>query len=168
MFDLNDRGGLRRVDTLSTALVNAQTYNPHLMPQQLGTTLTNMANGTYGYRAKTQPVDYGYGPMRQVEVFRGKVGEGTPTRLLIPADDYDAVDGIKGEFVAAHKPPPTAPTANAPAAPPTRALPGPTGPDFWSGGRSQAGPGPALKRPEWVPPEQIPPEQRQLYPELNQ
>ena len=168
MFDLNDRGGLRRVDTLSTALTNAQTFNPHLMPQQLGTTLTNMANGSYGYRAKTQPVDYGYGPMRQVEVFRGKVGEGTPTRLLIPAGDYDAVDGIKGEFVAAHKPPPTAPTANAPAAPPTRALPGPTGPDFWSGGRSQAGPGPALKLPEWVPPEQIPPEQRQLYPELNQ
>ena len=161
MFDLNDRGGLRRVDTLSTALTNTQTYNPHVSPQQLGTTLTNMANGAYGYRAKTQPVDYGYGPMRQVEVFRGKVGQGTPTRLLIPADDYDAVDGIKGEWVAAHKPPPAPSTA--PDAPTT-----PTAPAIPTTPFKPLVSGPMLRTPNWVSPEQIPPEQRRLYPELNQ
>jgi hypothetical protein len=163
MFDLNDRGGLRRVDTLSTALTNAQTYNPHVSPQQLGTTLTNMANGTYGYRAKTQPVDYGYGPMRQVEVFRGKVGQGTPTRLLIPADDYDAVDGIKGEFVNA-QPKPTAAAPAAPAGPAAPAIPRtPYKPLIQSRPGEESG----IRMPQWVPPEQIPPEQRQLYPELN-
>jgi Phage tail lysozyme/N-acetylmuramoyl-L-alanine amidase len=120
-FDLNDRGGLRRVDALSTALWNTQAYNTHLGPQQLGTTLTNMANGSYGYRSK--PIDRNGIPMRQVEVFRGpKVGVGTPTQLLIPADDYDAVDGIKGEFLKAHTPPqgpgaPAAPTRGIPSVP---------------------------------------------------
>ena len=164
MFDLNDRGGLRRVDTLSTALTNTQTFNPHVGTQQLGTTLTNMANGAYGYRAKTQPVDYGYGPMRQVEVFRGKVGQGTPTRLLIPADDYDAVDGIKGEFVAA-QPKPPANTATGPAAPSGSAIPRtPYRPLVQARPGEESG----VRKPAWVPPEQIPPEQRSLYPELNQ
>jgi peptidoglycan LD-endopeptidase CwlK len=166
-FDLNDRGGLKRLDTLNTALWNTQAYNTHVGPQELGTILNNMASNTYGFRAAKGTIDRGDGiPLRQVEVFRGPVGKGTPTRLLIPADDFDAVSGIQQDWQQAHAAPsaPTSPGAPAAPAPASPAIPRtPYKPLVQSRPGEESG----LRLPQWVPPNQIPPEQKQLYPEWN-
>jgi hypothetical protein len=137
-----------------------------------------MANGSYGYRAKQEPVDYnnGLGPMRQVEVYRGKVGQGTPLSILVPVADYDAIDGIKGEFVAAKKPPPTIDAKTLPPPPlppppstePTTVRPSVPMIQSQPGVPNQPQKPRAFQFPPRVPIEQMPPEQRQLYPELNQ
>lgn len=165
MFDRDDRGGIPRVQQLSSALWNTQGYNTERGPQQLGDIMVGMANGTYGYRSKV-----GADGLREVQVFPGKVGEGEPVTLKMDPADVANIDRIKAKFqpAPAQQPGPAIPNAPQAAAPPL------TQPSFFSGTRGQ-GPGsytPALRLPEHfgerVSPEQMPPEQRSLYPELNQ
>ena len=173
MFDLNDRGGIGRINTLSTALWNTQAYNKHLGPQQTSNIIVGMANGTYGYRGK--PAADG---TMQVEVYRGKVGQGVPTTLRFQPDDYDAIGGIHSDFVAYNKPtdttggpnlpagnttpPPPVPlsqTTVRPAVPMIQSTPGlPPRPEA---------PRP-LTLPSRVPNAQVPQEWKDQFPELTQ
>lgn len=105
-FDLNDRGGVHRINALGHALYNTQAFNKYISTDELADTLKGMANGSYGYRAKRDMVDNGYGPMRQVEVFGSPKLEGPSTTILMPARDYDNISNIQGEFKAAKQQPP--------------------------------------------------------------
>ena len=173
MFDLGDRGGIPRIATLSDTLGNVQTYNKHFLPQQLSNMLVGMANGTYGYRGKPNKD----GSM-QVEVYRGKVGQGVPTNLVFHPDDYDAVNGIHSDFVAYHKPTDTGGGPDLPAVSSTPPPPVPLSQTTVRPPVSLIQQQPAMPNqpqaprpltlPTRVPNEQVPQEWKNQFPELTQ
>ena len=163
-------GGLQRLNLVSDAVRNIQTWNTHIGVNQVGDLVDGLARKIYSIDPNPKTVDHGYGPMYQVNVYRGPRGSTHPTVLLVPQDDFDTISNIRAEFAAASAPTTTTTTAGAGAgtAPPAQApaLPPPPVrimPRDVTLSRENL---PTL--PPRVPVEQMPPEQRQLYPELNQ
>jgi hypothetical protein len=172
-------GGLQRLNLIGDATRNIQTWNTHIGVNQVGDLVDGLARKIYSIDPNPQTVDHGYGPMYQVNVYRGPRGSTHPTVLLVPQDDFDTISNIRAEFAAAATKSPTntgtAPPAQAPAIPPPPVPLGqttvrPVVPLVTSTPGKPNAPGSVtpLRLPERVPVEQIPPEQRQLYPELNQ
>ena len=172
-------GGLQRLNLVSDAVRNIQTWNTHIGVNQVGDLVDGLARKIYSIDPNPKTVDHGYGPMYQVNVYRGPRGSTHPTVLLVPQDDFDTISNIRAEFAAASAPTTTGagtgPPAQAPAIPPppvplSQTTVRPPVPLITSTPGKPNVPGPVtpLRLPERVPVEQMPPEQRQLYPELNQ